>query len=92
MNVADIQRKITPILKRNKVRRAGIFGSAARKEPTSRDVDLLVEMPRPYGLFTFIALKQELEDCLGERVDLVEYSGIKPSLREPILRDEVRIV
>lgn len=92
MSVAEIQKKIVPILKRNKIRRAGVFGSAARGESSPSDVDILVEMPRPYGLFAFIALKQELEDILGVKVDLIEYSCIKPSLKEPILRDEVRIV
>lgn len=92
MSVVEIQQKIAPILKRNNIRRAGVFGSAARKESRARDVDLLVEMPRPYGLFALLSLKGELEDRLGVKVDVIEYSSIKPSLREPILRDEVRIV
>lgn len=91
MSIAEIQKKIIPVLKRNGVRRAGVFGSAARRESSPRDIDILVELTRPYGLFAFLALKHELEDCLGAKVDLVEYSHIKPSLKEPILRDEVRI-
>ncbi len=90
--VARIKAKILPILKSAGVRRASVFGSAARGEPAPRDVDVLVEMPKSYGLFTFLALKGELEDCLGEKVDLVEYSHIKPSLKDYIFRDEVRIL
>lgn len=81
-----------PILKRRAVKRAGVFGSVARGEETVRDVDLLVEMPRPFGLFSFLSLKQELEEALGVKVDLIEYSSIKPALREHILGDEVTLL
>ncbi len=83
--------RAVPILKRRAVKRAGVFGSAARGEP-ARDVDMLVEMPRPFGLFSFLTLKQELEDELGTKVDLVEYSTLKPALRERIMGDEVTIL
>jgi len=43
-------------------------------------------------LFDFIGIKQELEDSLQRDVDLVEYSNIKPALRESILTGEVRIL
>lgn len=92
MSVTEIKKKITPILKRNAVRRAGVFGSVARGEIAPRDLDILVEMSRPYSLFTFLSLKGELEDNLGTPVDLVEYSHIKPSLKAYILRDEVQIL
>lgn len=91
MQVADIQMRAVPILKQRAVKRAGVFGSVARGEP-ARDVDMLVEMPRPFGLFSFLTLKQELEDELGTKVDLVEYSTLKPALRERIMGDEVTIL
>ena len=92
MQVKEIQARSVPILKRRAVKRAGVFGSSARGENDARDVDMLVEMTRPYGLFSFLSLKNELEDALGVKVDLVEYAGIKPKLREGILRDEVSIL
>ena len=92
MQVKDIQRVSVPILKRRAVKRAGVFGSSARGEANARDIDLLVEMPRPHGLFSLLSLKSELEDALDTKVDLVEYASIKPRLRERILRDEVAIL
>ena len=35
--------------------------------------------------------KLELEDLLGQKVDLVEYAAIKPGLRERILGEEIKI-
>lgn len=92
MKIKEIQEKSVPILKRRAVKRAGIFGSSARGDAVARDVDMLVEMPRPYGLFSFLSLKNELEDVLGTKVDLIEYASIKPRLRERILRDEVSLL
>lgn len=92
MQVKDIEAKALPILKRRSVKRASVFGSTARGELGARDVDMLVEMTRPYGLFSFLSLKNELEEALGEKVDLITYDTIKPALRENILRDEVAIL
>ena len=92
MQVQEIQTKSVPILKRRAVKRAGVFGSSARGEAGARDVDMLVELPRPYGLFTFLSLKNELEDALGLKVDLIDYAAIKPRLRDRILQDEVAIL
>ncbi len=83
--------RIRPVLQRNRVVRAGLFGSVVRNDasPTS-DVDLLVECAPGTSLFGFIGLKQELEELLGTQVELVEYAAIKPQLRDRILASEVR--
>ncbi len=88
-----IQRKITPILKKNGVTRAGIFGSYARGEAKkTSDVDVLVKLKSKVSLFGFIRLKHNLESTLQKKVDLVEYQTIKPQLKEKILHDEIRIL
>lgn len=91
--VAEIREKILPVLRRHGIRRAGLFGSVVRGEagPES-DVDILVEMYERASLLDFIGVKQDLEDVLGKRVDLVEYAGIKPRLRGRILGEEVPIL
>jgi predicted nucleotidyltransferase len=85
----EIKAKILPVLRKHGIKKAGLFGSAGRGETCVRDVDLLVEITSRISLFDFIRLQQELEDVLGLPVDLVEYSAIKPSLKEDILREEV---
>ncbi|HLD55033.1 MAG TPA: nucleotidyltransferase family protein [Candidatus Nanoarchaeia archaeon] len=88
-----IKKKIMPILKKNKVVRAGIFGSYARGEQKKNsDVDILVEIKKRISLFDFAGIKIELEEKLGKKVDLVEYKIIKPRIRENILNSEVRII
>ncbi len=91
--IISIRRKIIPILKKNGVIKAGIFGSYARGEAKkTSDVDVLVKLKSKVSLFGFVRLKQDLEDTLQKKVDLVEYETIKPRLKEKILHDEIRIL
>jgi len=91
-NIRSIQKKIIPILKRNKVVKAGIFGSYARGEAKkTSDIDILIQPPKGIGL-EFVGIKLELEKALGRKVDLVTYKSIHPYLKEYILADEVRII
>ncbi|HLC19840.1 MAG TPA: nucleotidyltransferase domain-containing protein [Candidatus Nanoarchaeia archaeon] len=93
LTVKQIAKIAIPIFKKNDVTKAGIFGSAARKEmKKSSDVDFLIKMKRGKSLLDVVRLKHELEDGLGRDVDLVEYSVIKRLIRESILREEIKIL
>ena len=74
------------------IRSLALFGSVVRDEATpASDVDLLVEFDgRPVGLFHLSRTQHYLEGILGvPRVDLVLRDGIKPALRENILREAI---
>jgi len=87
-----IKPKIIKILKKNKIKRAGIFGSYSRGEEKKKsDIDILIEPPKGIG-FGFVGIQFELEDKLGKKVHLVTYKYIHPSIKEDILSDEVRII
>ena len=67
-----------------------VFGSLARGEarPDS-DLDLLVQLNPGRSLLDLIALKQDLEDLLGCRVDIVTEAAISPYIRDQVLREAV---
>jgi hypothetical protein len=91
--IDEIKRKILSILKRYNVKRAGIFGSVVRGEENKEsDIDILVEIVGRMSLLDFAGLKLELEEALDQRVDLGEYSTIKPIIKEQILSEEVSIL
>jgi len=93
MNIDEIKVKIVPILQKYGVKRASIFGSAVRDEMREdSDIDILVEIEKDISLLDFVALKLELEDILGRKVDLVEFDTIKPKLKDRILREQVVII
>ena len=56
------------------------------------DIDILVEVGSDMSLLDFVGLKLEVEEALGRKVDLVEYSTIKPLLKERILNEQVVIL
>jgi hypothetical protein len=87
-----IKEKIEPILKKNKVTRAGIFGSYARGEQKKKsDIDILIEIGEWADLLDLANLKNLLEKHLGRKVDLVEYELIRSELRDRILKEEIPI-
>ncbi|MBN2013904.1 MAG: nucleotidyltransferase family protein [Candidatus Altiarchaeota archaeon] len=90
----DLGRRIVPVLKRNKVVRAGIFGSFARGDfKRGSDIDILIEVKaKKFSLFDLVGLELELKKVLGRDVDLLTYNGINPLLRDRILGEEVRII
>ncbi len=71
-----------------RIRELSLFGSALRDDfgPES-DLDFLVsyEPEAGWDLFDLIAMKEELENRFGRRVDLVE----KEALRNPWRRYEI---
>ncbi len=87
-----IKPEIIKILKGNKIKKAGIFGSYARgDQKKNSDIDILIEPYEGMGL-KFVGLQQELSDKLGKKVDLVTYKYIHPRLKDRILSDEVKIL
>jgi len=92
--IEKIKSKITKVLKKNKVTKAGIFGSYSRGEQNKNsDIDIVVEInDNNMSLLGFIRLSRLLEELLKRKVDLVEYSAIKPRIKERILKEEIRII
>ncbi len=88
----EIKPKIISVLKKNNIKRAGIFGSYARGEQKKNsDIDILIRPAKNTG-FAFAGIELELEKKLKKNVDLVSYNGISPYLKNQILREEVRIL
>jgi uncharacterized protein len=92
--IEKIKSKINHILKEHKVTKAGIFGSYSRGEQRKdSDIDIAVEInDKNMSLIGFIGLIRLLEEALGKKVDLVEYSAIKSAIKERVLNEETRII
>ena len=92
MTVEQIKEIVEPILRKNKVKRAALFGSMARQNyKDSSDVDILVELDDSLSLLDFVGIKLDLEEALNRKVDLVEYEAIKPALKKYILSNPIPI-
>lgn len=92
--IEKIKSKIIKILKDNKVTKAGVFGSYSRGEQRKNsDIDIVVNIDdKNMSLIGFIGLNLALEKILRKKVDLVEYSALKPLIKDRILEEEIRII
>lgn len=90
----DLKPKIIKILKKNKVARAGIFGSYARGDQNKKsDIDILIEVNgKKFSLLDLIALEMELQEKLGIKVDLLTYNSLNPLLKKRVLDEEIKII
>jgi len=67
-----------------------VFGSVARGEAdAASDVDLVVRFEPGRSLLDHAALWLELEALLGCRVDVLSESGLKPRIREKVLKEAI---
>ena len=82
--------EIISIAARHGARNVRVFGSVARGEDDDKsDIDLLVEFESGRSLLDHAGLWLELQDLLGCKVDVVSERGIKPRIRERVLREAV---
>jgi len=75
-----------------RIKRIGIFGSAARdRMRTQSDIDVVVELERQ-DLFALIGIKQDLEEELKRQVDVVSYrQGMNRFLKARIEKEAVYV-
>jgi len=86
MSQQEIVKKIKPILRKQGVKKAALFGSVARGDnKKNSDVDILIEPPKKFSLLDLSGLKIDLEEILNKKVDILTYDGIHPLLKDIIL-------
>ena len=84
--------QILQIAQKHGARNVRVFGSVAKGKPRAgSDVDLLVEMESGRSLLDMIAIKQDLEDLLGRKVDVVTEAAVSPYIRESVLNGAIRL-
>jgi predicted nucleotidyltransferase len=74
------------------VKTLALFGSVARDEAGPKsDVDLLVEFGRPTGYFGLVRLQIRLQQLLGCMVDLGTAGSLRPSMRQRVDKEAIRV-
>jgi uncharacterized protein len=96
MNISQLlqqkRRQVLEITEGHGALNVRLFGSVARGESTATsDLDLLIEMAPERTLLDVIAIKQDLEELLGCKVDVVTEAAISPYLRDKVLHEAVRL-
>ena len=69
-----------------------VFGSFARGTADEKsDVDFLVNLAPGRSLFDLGGLLYELQELIGRRVDVVTPAGLRPRIRDRVLREATPI-
>ena len=81
----DRREAILKVAASHGARDARLFGSRIRgtARPDS-DVDLLISLEPGRSLLDIVAIKQDLKDLLGCKVDVVTEAAISPYIREQV--------
>ena len=82
--------EILQVAAKHGARNVRVFGSVARGEADEEsDIDLVVEFEPGRSLLDHAALWLELQELLGCKVDVVSDRGIKPRIRDRVLKEAV---
>lgn len=88
--IEDLKTILTPIARRYGVNRLSVFGSVARGEATEKsDVDLLVDLPKGWGLLELSGMYVDIEEALNCSIDLVTTGIEDRQFLNRIRQDEV---
>lgn len=91
-NIEQIKKASAPIMA-NGVKRAGIFGSLVKGNfDAYSDIDIVIEFNKGKTLFDIIRLRNELQNRLNKKVDLITYNSIRHFLREEIFKNQIAIL
>lgn len=88
----DKREAILQIAAKHGARNVRLFGSVARGEADEQsDLDFLVDMEPGRSLLDLGGLLIDLQDLLGQNVDVVTERGLKPRIRERVLHEAVAL-
>jgi len=91
MNIEQVSNKrseIVQIARRYGASNIRVFGSVIRGEADEEsDIDILVDLEKGRSLFDLGGLLMDLRKLLGRRVDVVTEKGLRPRIRERVLRE-----
>ncbi|MBU6431283.1 MAG: nucleotidyltransferase family protein [Patescibacteria group bacterium] len=92
MNVLEMKNKISPVLKKYGIKRAAVFGSVSRGDDSPKsDVDIMVSLGKPMGMFAYMGLVREIEKKLDRKVDLVTENSINKFVR-PYIQSDLKTI
>lgn len=82
------RQQLMKIAHRHGAMNVSLFGSVVRGENTeTSDVDFLVDMEEGRSLLDLVGLQQDLEQFLGQRIDVLTERGLNRYLKDRILTE-----
>jgi predicted nucleotidyltransferase len=90
--IEEIKNKVSDTARQYGVKKVYLFGSYARGEACpGSDIDICIEKGNIQTLFELSGFFQDLEETLGNKIDLVTTAGLSGEFKEQIEKDMVVI-
>lgn len=88
--IGDKKKQILAIAAKHGASNVRVFGSAAEGTADEEsDIDFLVDMQSGRSLFDLGGLLMDLQDILNRSVDVVTTAGLRPRIRERVLKQAI---
>ena len=90
--ISEIKKKITEVAQQYGIHKAYIYGSYARGNAGyESDIDICIEKGKIRTLFEFSGFCQDLEEALGNKIDVITTAGMSGDFRKQIERDMILV-
>jgi len=91
-SIEEIKSKISVTARQYGVQKAYLFGSYARGEASlESDIDLCIEKGKIRTLFELSGFRQDLEEMLGNQVDVVTTTSLSGDFKDQVEKEMILI-
>lgn len=92
MSKEEIKRRVQQVASTlphaERIQKISLFGSQLHADATyDSDIDLLLEVSRPFTLFHLVHIQNALQETLDNSVDLVTPEFLSPYFRDNVLNE-----
>ena len=89
----SFQQDLIKALKEMPINRASLFGSFARGDDSpGSDIDILIDIQPGLSVFDVLRMEKVLKDKFSRKIDLVEFSALKPSIKDKVLSQAIPLI
>lgn len=87
------QIELIKALKEFPIKRASLFGSFARGDNrVDSDIDILIDIEPSLSIFDVLRMEESLKRKFSRKIDLVEFSALKPSIKDKVLSQAITLI
>ncbi len=90
---SSLKQDLIRALKEFPINRASLFGSFARGDDhPGSDIDILIDIEPTLSIFDVLRMEGVLREKFSRKIDLVEFSALKPSIRDKVLSQAIPLI
>ena len=90
--LSEIKNKISAVAQQYGIQKAYVFGSYARGDAVQdSDIDICIEKGEIRTLFKFSGFCQDMEEALGNKIDVLTTAGMSSDFRNKVEKEMILV-